>query len=232
MKLFSFYFISIILSVVLIGITSVAAIAQGSTRPKPSPDLEKPESLENIKLITKDSGKSMQPFATGTSQVTSARNKPSFNSAKPTNITNGEFQSDTGVVNAYNHAVKAYYYALERKNRSAASTIDSLSSYDNWALENRKALIKRQQTIASLIFVLVVIVVLSGLIFSALQFRIALKGMKRRGVTPDTSLKASLNGIEISSSILGVIILTLSLIFFYLYLRMVYPIVILGETSN
>ena len=40
----------------------------------------------------------------------------------------------------------------------------------------------------------------------------------------DTSLEASAQGIKVSSPVLGVIILSLSLLFFYLYLSFVYPI--------
>jgi hypothetical protein len=40
----------------------------------------------------------------------------------------------------------------------------------------------------------------------------------------DTSFQASANGIKLSSPVLGVIILGLSLLFFYLYLSFVYPI--------
>lgn len=41
---------------------------------------------------------------------------------------------------------------------------------------------------------------------------------------PVTQLEASLQGIRVSSPILGVIILALSFLFFYLYLKYVYPI--------
>ncbi|MET0621610.1 MAG: hypothetical protein ABW250_01385 [Pyrinomonadaceae bacterium] len=41
---------------------------------------------------------------------------------------------------------------------------------------------------------------------------------------PTTQLEASLQGIKVSSPILGVIILALSFLFFYLYLKYVYPI--------
>jgi hypothetical protein len=40
----------------------------------------------------------------------------------------------------------------------------------------------------------------------------------------DTSLEASAQGLKVSSPVLGVIILSLSLLFFYLYLNFVYPI--------
>ena len=39
-----------------------------------------------------------------------------------------------------------------------------------------------------------------------------------------TELEASVKGIKVSSPVLGVIILVISLLFFYLYLAFVYPI--------
>jgi uncharacterized membrane protein len=44
------------------------------------------------------------------------------------------------------------------------------------------------------------------------------------GPTSVTTLKASREGIEVSSPVLGVIILIISFLFFYLYLKTVYPI--------
>lgn len=81
----------------------------------------------------------------------------------------------------------------------------------------------RWQLISSvIIFVLVAFLVLIGVYFSWLQFRAALVG------TPadmkETSFEASTTGLKVSSPILGVIILALSLAFFYLYLVHVYPI--------
>jgi len=40
----------------------------------------------------------------------------------------------------------------------------------------------------------------------------------------DTDLELSTTGVKVSSNILGVVILSLSLAFFYLYLAFVYPI--------
>jgi len=70
---------------------------------------------------------------------------------------------------------------------------------------------------------MVLLVVIAGLAFSGLQFYLGftLGGTRRSGVT---TLEASLKGIKVSSSVLGVIILTISIVFFYLYLKFVYPI--------
>jgi hypothetical protein len=136
------------------------------------------------------------------------------------------YAPDTTLSAAYIKSTAAYYYALERENLKVANNADLYAAHQHWALENRREVLLRQQFTGSLIFVLVVVVVLSGLIFSAMQFRIALKTAGKKGiVAPDTSLKASLSGVEVSSSILGVIVLALSIIFFYLYLKTVFPIV-------
>lgn len=76
---------------------------------------------------------------------------------------------------------------------------------------------------SKIIFWMVLLVVIAGLAFSGLQFYLGftLGGTRRSGVT---TLEASLKGIKVSSSVLGVIILTISIVFFYLYLKFVYPI--------
>jgi hypothetical protein len=131
---------------------------------------------------------------------------------------------------AYNYSLIAYYNAMERKNLADAKTIDLVASYHTWALKNRQRIISRQQLTGSIIFVLVTILLLSGLLFSAIQFRIAIKSAQNKSVAPsDTTFKASLGGIEVSSSILGVIILAISFAFFYLYLTNVYPLVSLDQ---
>ena len=139
--------------------------------------------------------------------------------------------SDTASTQAYHDALAAYYKSIEAKNLANARTVDSVGSYYVWALKNRESVIERQQVKGSVIFALVVLLVLAGLAFSAIQFRIALKSVKRKNApAPElTSFKASLAGIEVSSSILGIVILTLSLAFFYLYLTNVYPLVSLDQ---
>jgi hypothetical protein len=101
------------------------------------------------------------------------------------------------------------------------------------------------------IFVIVVLLVLAGIYFSAVQFHVALITARRaaeqpagspgasppaaeavvRAAPPDTKvpslatqLEISAKGIIVNSSVLGVIVLALSLGFFYLYLVYVYPI--------
>jgi hypothetical protein len=87
-----------------------------------------------------------------------------------------------------------------------------------------------------LIFIVVLALVGAGLYFAAVQFRLAMRaaGRKLGEAQPDapgaadvslaTRLELSAKGVVVNSSVLGVIILGLSLAFFYLYLVHVYPI--------
>ena len=93
------------------------------------------------------------------------------------------------------------------------------------------------------IFAIVLALVGAGMYFAAVQFRVAMQEASRRiskattagaaPVTADaaetkstlaTQIEVSAKGIIVNSSVLGVIILGLSLAFFYLYLVYVYPI--------
>lgn len=140
-------------------------------------------------------------------------------------------RSDTTVFKAYQRSQVAYYLAIEKKHLNSKAINDSVSSYYRWALQNRRQIISRQQFTGNIIFIMVVVLVLSGLLFSAIQFYIAIKSLKKRSslANTSTSFKASLSGIEVSSSVLGVIVLTISVVFFYLYLSKVYPLVSLDQ---
>lgn len=79
---------------------------------------------------------------------------------------------------------------------------------------------------SKVIFWVVLVLVGAGLAFSALQFYLGYKLGSEQGVA--STFKASLQGVEVSSSVLGVIVLTISIVFFYLYLKYVYPITNVG----
>ncbi|WP_355662127.1 hypothetical protein [Halomonas salifodinae] len=92
--------------------------------------------------------------------------------------------------------------------------------YRREGYEHRRRVFAWQLLSSKITFVLVVFLVVVGIYFSWLQFR---QGQGGGGDTR-TTLEASPGGIKLSSPVLGVIILTLSLLFFYLYLVHVYPI--------
>ena len=99
--------------------------------------------------------------------------------------------------------------------------------YRSQGLDHRSEVFKWQLFSAKMIFVIVLGLVICGIVFAGIQFR---AGMRQAGLTGEkgenisTSVELSGSGVKISSPVLGVIILFLSLGFFYLYLVYVYPI--------
>jgi hypothetical protein len=79
------------------------------------------------------------------------------------------------------------------------------------------------------------LIVFAGLAFSAVQFYVGLhhplesraKADGKESAPHDdgvSEFEATLQGIKLKSSVLGLIILAMSMVFFYLYLKYVYPI--------
>lgn len=112
------------------------------------------------------------------------------------------------------------------------------------AYQHREKVFAWQHRSSQIIFAVVIILVFTAIYFSWLQFRQSLEPRRIKAPkqarqsaaatkgTDDiaarevgaTQLEASVKGIKISSPILGVVILIISLLFFYLYLVHVYPI--------
>jgi hypothetical protein len=105
--------------------------------------------------------------------------------------------------------------------------------YDISVYQHRRKVFDWQHTSSIIIFWVVILIVVIGLFFSGMQFYISLKREKERIKKPAetsehqesvTEFEASLQGIKVSSSVIGIIILVISLAFFYLYLVHVYPV--------
>ncbi|MEM6667419.1 MAG: hypothetical protein AAF638_13560 [Pseudomonadota bacterium] len=106
--------------------------------------------------------------------------------------------------------------------RSMQSAYKAYYDYRVTGFAHRAEVFRWQLFSSRLIFVLVIAIVIAGLYFSWMQFH---HGLKTGDLDKETSLEASVaSGIKVSSPVLGVIILALSLGFFYLYLLHVYPI--------
>jgi hypothetical protein len=102
---------------------------------------------------------------------------------------------------------------------------DALKEYYAYrvsGLQHRRRVFEWQLASSKIIFGVVLLLVAAGVAFAALQFYVGLK--KRRPADVTTELDVSTTGIKVSSPVLGVIILVISLAFFYLYLVYVYPI--------
>ncbi|HCT21961.1 MAG TPA: hypothetical protein DIW54_00900 [Chitinophagaceae bacterium] len=99
--------------------------------------------------------------------------------------------------------------------------------YYQQSLDQRYQTFAWQSTSTKLIFLMVSVIVLCGLIFSGIHFQKAMKLQEKNPTAPageGNSLELSMQGVKINSSVIGLMILALSLGFFYLYLIYVYPI--------
>ena len=76
---------------------------------------------------------------------------------------------------------------------------------------------------ARIIFFVVLTLVAIGIYFAWVQFKLDISSTSKGGEKEHT-VELSTSGVKVSSPVLGVIILVLSLAFFYLYLVFVYPI--------
>lgn len=106
-----------------------------------------------------------------------------------------------------------------------------LAAYATWGLAHRRRVFEWQHRSSTIIFYSVLFLVLTGVGFSGIQFYRSMR--ESVGPAPDgggddeagvSHIELSTGGLKISSPVLGVIILGLSLAFFYLYLVYVYPI--------
>ena len=97
----------------------------------------------------------------------------------------------------------------------------ALAAYYDYRISgygHREAVFSWQFLSSKIIFWAVLLVVFAGMLFSSVQFFGHL-------YKPEvTEVEASLQGVKVSSPVLGVVILTISIAFFYLYLVFVYPI--------
>jgi hypothetical protein len=108
--------------------------------------------------------------------------------------------------------------------------LESMYAYYEYRVsgfKHRKKVFAWQLFSSKLIFWSVLMLVFSGICFSAIQFYKSIrKEQAGEDAVPEsiTEFEASAKGIKVTSPVLGVIILVISLAFFYLYLVYVYPI--------
>jgi len=107
----------------------------------------------------------------------------------------------------------------------------ALREYYNYritGLQHRQRVFEWQLFSSKVIFIVVLLLVSTGIYFAAVQFHSGLgRRAKATGASEGeevTEFAASLKGVKVKSPVLGVIILVISLAFFYLYLAYVYPI--------
>src|SRR5262249_31359178 len=89
---------------------------------------------------------------------------------------------------------------------------------------------RAQQVASAVILCLVVLVVVSGVGFAGFQLW---KGVSAAGVQVSSDLEFSASKVRLTSSVVGIVVLTISLVFLYIYTREVYQIrVIDSATTN
>lgn len=102
--------------------------------------------------------------------------------------------------------------------------IDAKVAYYDYQIRMMKAaeaLYDWQQTASTVILILVVILVTAGVIFSGFQLWQAVKGGAPQA---STELELSATRFHVTSSVVGILVLTISLAFSYLFITRVYTI--------
>ena len=144
-------------------------------------------------------------------------------------------------------AVTAAQQELANANLVAAE-----ADYKAWSYRNAKQAYEWQDISTVVIFIVVFLLMVAGVVFSWIQFREGMHNHPLQAVASSvstiaqpalssgngihtasevsieksavTEVSASPHGVKIASSTLGVIILVISMCFFYMYLSYVYPI--------
>ncbi len=96
------------------------------------------------------------------------------------------------------------------------------NEYDLWQLNHRRLVFQSYLIIDLFFLVLVMSIVGVGLYLSYLKFR--------EKETTETKLSFAKGNLEINSNVIGLIILIVSVAFFYLYLVHVYPIKVVADS--
>lgn len=129
---------------------------------------------------------------------------------------------------------------LDEQGKAAMrKALQGYYEYRSKGYEHRARVFEWQLLSSKIIFVIVITLVAIGIYFSWLQFRVGMVAQERRQSKEEksgaeveqetesdtrTTVRFSGKGIEVSSPVLGVIILAISLAFLYLYLVYVFPI--------
>jgi hypothetical protein len=153
---------------------------------------------EKLKELLKDSA---NVGVNGNNSITSASN---FEVIPPSP---GKSGMDSATYQVYQQSLQKYY------------------EYRIHGFMHRQRIFEWQYVSSKIIFIVVHILVIAGIYFAAVQFHSGLKYSRRKGQLEETTeFVFSWKSIEVKSPVLGVIILVISLVFFYLYLVYVYPI--------
>lgn len=108
---------------------------------------------------------------------------------------------------------------------------EMIFEYNQWTLNHAKRVFMWNHISSVVIFFTVLIVIFAGLYFSYLQFQNSILPNKDKDTSAST-VKLGTGGLEVSSSIIGLLILVISLAFLYLYLDNVYPVTVVSPLNE
>jgi len=97
-------------------------------------------------------------------------------------------------------------------------------AHQEWVFSHQQRVFGSQLVTSWISFALVVTITGAGLYFSWLQFMAVHRSEDGHSAALASEMEFSGKGIKVSSPVLGVIILTISIGFFYLFVRHIYPI--------
>lgn len=109
-------------------------------------------------------------------------------------------------------------------NKAFLEAMGEYYRYRSSGLRHRSRVFEWQLVSSKVIFTTVLMLVAAGMVFAAIQFRVGLSRPDGAPADAATQVDLTATGVKVSSPVLGVIILVISLAFFYLYLVYVYPI--------
>lgn len=110
----------------------------------------------------------------------------------------------------------------EEAQQHTLSETQSLKEYTEWSLNYNKKVFEWNYISSIIIFIVMISIIILGIYFALIQFRNSTNHRESKDF--QTSIKISANGIEISSSVIGLLTLLISLAFLYLYLENIHQI--------
>jgi len=190
-----------------------------------------------------------RPSTTPTKKPTSdCRPQPTLNangeleftgcSEKPERVDRSQFDPSSAQSGSTTERQRGAVSSAELDPQTRAKQQEALRAkydYQTFSFAHAKRTFEFQYGSGRIIFWVVLLIVFSGLAFSAVQFYVGLHHPLESRVKADgkesapngesvSEFEATLQGIKLKSSVLGLIILAMSMVFFYLYLKYVYPI--------
>lgn len=117
--------------------------------------------------------------------------------------------------------------------------LEAQAQHQVFAVAHQKRTFTQQYYSSIIIFIMVLAIVVMGLILSYKQFKLneeivrhSIKEKRENidnGTNTEASLEVGKDGIKMNTAVIGLMILAISLVFFFLYLRFVYHIEVMPE---